>query len=66
MRKRTGAIIFFTIGVLFGVYCLVVSICHHARPISIVLDSILLAIFGAELYLTCKGNRDQDNHNADQ
>lgn len=66
MRKRTGAILLFTLGVLFGVYCLVDSICHHARPISIILDSILLTIFGAELYLTCKGNREQDDHNAGQ
>ena len=51
----------YSIGVLFGVYCLISSICHHNRPISIILEAILLGIFAAQLYLTLKGIRKQDD-----
>ena len=66
MKKRTGAIVLFSIGVLFGVYCLFDGICHHARPVSIVLDAILLVLFASQLFLTWKGIRKQDNHNTDK
>ena len=66
MKKHTGAIVFFTIAVLFGVYCLISSICHHAKPISIVLDVILIVIFAAQLYLTVKGARKQDDQNSER
>jgi len=66
MKKHTGAIVFFTIAVLFGVYCLISSICHHAKPISIVLDIILIVIFAAQLYLTWKGARKQDDLNTER
>ena len=66
MNKHTGAIVLFSIGVLFGVYCLISSICHHAKPISFVLDVILLVIFVAQLYLTLKGAREQDDQNKEQ
>lgn len=56
----------FSIGVLFGVYCLISSICHHAKPISFVLDVILLVIFAAQLYLTLKGARMRDDQNKGQ
>lgn len=66
MKKHIGAIIFFSIAVLFGVYCLISSICHHAKPISIVLDVILIVIFAAQLFLTVKGARKQENQNKEQ
>ena len=61
MKKPVGAIVVYSIGVLFGVYCLISSICHHDRPISIILIAILLLIFAAQLYLTLKGIRKQDD-----
>lgn len=63
MKKHIGAIVLFSIGVLFGVYCLISSICHHDRPISIILIAILLLIFAAQLYLTLKGARMRDDQN---
>ena len=66
MKKHIGAIVFFSIAVLFGVFCLISSICHHAKPISIVLDVILLVIFAAQLYLTLKGARKQDDQNKER
>jgi len=63
MKKHIGAIVLFSIGVLFGVYCLIGSICHHDRPISIILIVILLLIFAAQLYLTLKGARMRDDQN---
>ena len=61
MKKPIGAIVLYSIGVLFGVYCLISSICRHNRPISIILEAILLGIFAAQLYLTLKGIRKQDD-----
>ena len=61
MKKPIGAIVIYSIGVLFGVYLLISSICQHDRPISIILTAILLLIFAAQLYLTLKGARKQDN-----
>ena len=61
MKKRVGAIVLYSIGVLFGVYSLISSICRHNRPISIILDAILLVLFAAQLYLTLKGARKQDD-----
>jgi phosphate starvation-inducible membrane PsiE len=61
MKKPLGAIVLFSFGVLFGVYWLISSICRHDRPISIILIAVLLLIFAAELYLTLKGARKQDN-----
>lgn len=61
MKKPIGAIVLYSIGVLFGVYMLISSICHHNRPISIILEAILLGIFAAQLYLTLKGIRKQDD-----
>ena len=66
MKKHIGAIVLFSIGVLFGVYCLISSICHHDRPISIILIAILLLIFAAQLYLTLKGARMRDDQNKGQ
>lgn len=63
MKKHIGAIVLFSIGVLFGVYCLISSICHHDWPISIILIVILLLIFAAQLYLTLKGARMWDDQN---
>ena len=63
MRKHIGAIVFFSICVLFGVYELVSSICRHDRPIAIILTAILLALFATQLYLTCKGSREEDDRN---
>jgi len=63
MKKHIGAIVFFTIAVLYGVYYLISSICHHARPIAIILSAILLIIFAAQLYLTLKGARMEDDQN---
>ena len=37
MKKPIGAIVIYSIGVLFGVYLLISSICQHDRPISIIL-----------------------------
>lgn len=65
MKKHIGAIVVYSIGVLFGVYWLISSICRHDRPISIVLIAILLAIFAAQLYLTLKGIRMQDGNVTD-
>lgn len=64
MKKRTGAIVLFSLGVLFGVYCLIDGICHHARPVSIVLDAILLVLFATQLFLTWKGIRKQKDQDA--
>lgn len=66
MKKHIGVIVFFSIALLFGVYCVISSICHHAKPISIVLDVILLIIFAAQLYLTVKGVRKQDDQNSER
>ena len=66
MTKHIGVIVFFSIALLFGVYCVISSICHHAKPISIVLDVILLIIFAAQLYLTVKGVRKQDDQNSER
>ena len=63
MKKHIGAIVFFTIAVLYGVYYLISSICHHARPIAIILSAILLIIFAAQLYLTLKGAHMEDDQN---
>ena len=61
MKKPIGAIVLYSLAVLFGVYCLISSICRHNRPISIILEAILLGIFAAQLYLTLKGIRKQDD-----
>ena len=61
MKKHIGAIVFFTIAVLFCVYWMISSICHHDRPLSIILIAILLVIFAAQLFLTVKGARKQDD-----
>ena len=66
MKKHIGAIVLFSIGVLFCVYSLISSICHQDRPISIILMTILLVIFAAQLYLTLKGIRKQDDQNSEQ
>ena len=64
MKKPIGAIVLFSFGVLFGVYLLISSICQHDRPISIILTAILLLIFAAQLYLTLKGAREQDDESS--
>ena len=64
MKKPIGAIVFFSLAVLFGVYLLISGICHHDRPISIILTAILLLIFVAQLYLTVKGARKQDDESS--
>ena len=61
MKKPIGAIVLYSLAVLFGVYCLISSICRHNRPISIILYAILLVLFAAQLYLTLKGARKQDD-----
>ena len=66
MKKPIGAIVFFSLAVLFGVYSLIRSICHHDRPISIILIAVLLLIFAAELYLTVKGARKQDDESSER
>lgn len=66
MKKPIGAIVIYSIGVLFGVYLLISSICHHDRPISIILTAILLLIFAAQLYLTLKGARKQDDESCER
>ena len=66
MKKPIGAIVLFSFGVLFGVYWLISSICRHDRPISIILIAVLLLIFAAELYLTLKGARKQDNESSER
>ena len=67
MKKPVGAIVVYSIGVLFGVYWLISSICRHDRPISIILIAVLLLIFAAaELYLTVKGARKQDDKSSDR
>ena len=66
MKKPVGAIVLYSIGVLFGVYWLISSICRHDRPVSIILIAILLVIFAAQLYLTLKGVRKQDDQNSEQ
>ena len=66
MKKPIGAIVFFSVAVLFGVYSLISSICHHDRPISFILEAILLVIFAAQLYLTLKGARKQDDESGER
>ena len=66
MKKPVGAIVVYSIGVLFGVYMLISSICHHDRPISIILIAILLLIFAAQLYLTLKGIRKQQDDQSNE
>lgn len=66
MKKPIGAIVLFSFGVLFGVYLLISSICHHDRPISIILTAILLLIFAAQLYMTLKGTRKQDDESGER
>ena len=66
MKKPIGAIVLFSFGVLFGVYLLISGICHHDRPISIILIGVLLLIFAAELYLTVKGARKQDDESSER
>ena len=66
MKKPVGAIVLYSIGVLFGVYWLISSICQHDRPISIILIAVLLLIFAAELYLTLKGARKQDDQDSER
>lgn len=66
MKKPIGAIVLFSFGVLFGVYLLISSICHHDRLISIILTAILLLIFTAQLYLTLKGIRKQDDESGER
>ena len=66
MKKRVGAIVLYSIGVLFGVYSLISSNCHRDRPISFILEAILLGIFAAQLYLTLKGIRKQDDQGNEQ
>ena len=65
MKKHIGAVVVYSIGVLFGVYWLISCICRHDRPISIILIAILLLIFAAQLYLTLKGIRMQDDSDTD-
>jgi len=65
MNNHLGAIVFFSIAVLYGLYYLISSICHHARPLAIILSAILLVIFAAQLYLTIKGARKQDDQNTE-
>ena len=66
MKKPVGAIVLYSIAVLFGVYWLISSICRHDRPVSIILIAILLVIFAAQLYLTLKGIRKQDDQGNEQ
>ena len=66
MKKPVGAIVVYSIGVLFGVYWLISSICRHDRPISIILTAILLLIFTAQLYLTLKVIRKQDDESGER
>ena len=66
MKKPIGAIVLFSFGVLFGVYLLISGICHHDRPISSILTAILLLIFVAQLYLTVKGARKQDDESSER
>jgi phosphate starvation-inducible membrane PsiE len=66
MKKPIGAIVFFSLAVLFGVYSLISSICHHDRPISIILTAILLLIFAVQLYLTLKGTRKHDDESGER
>lgn len=66
MKKPVGAIVLYSIAVLFGVYWLISSICRHDRPVSIILIAILLVIFAAQLYLTLKGVRKQDDQSNEQ
>ena len=66
MKKPIGAIVFFSLAVLFGVYSLISSICHRDRPISIILIAILLLIFAVQLYLTLKGARKQDDESSER
>ena len=66
MKKHIGAIVLFSIGVLFGLYCLISGLCHHAKPVYLILDAILLVIFAAQLYLTLKGARMEDDQNAER
>ena len=66
MKKPIGAIVLFSFGVLFGVYWMISSICRHDRPISIILIAVLLLIFAAELYLTLKGARKQDDESSER
>ena len=66
MKKPVGAIVVYSIGVLFGVYMLISSICHDDRPISIILIAILLLIFAAQFYLTLKGIRKQQDDQSNE
>ena len=66
MKKQVGAIVLYSIAVLFGVYWLISSICQHDRPVSIILIAVLLLIFAAELYLTLKGARMQDDQDSER
>ncbi len=66
MKKPVGGIVVYSIGVLFGLYWLISSICQHDRPISIILIAVLLLIFAAELYLTLKGARMQDDQDSER
>ena len=66
MKKPIGAIVLYSIGVLFGVNMLISSIYHHDRPISIILIAILLLIFAAQLYLTLKGIRKQQDDQSNE
>lgn len=66
MKKHTGAIIFFSIAVLYCVYWLISSICRHDRPISIILIGVMLVLFAAQLYLHVKGSRQQDDQDTDR
>lgn len=66
MKKPIGAIVLFSFGVLFGVYLLISSICHHDRPVSIILIGVMLVLFAAQLYLHVKGSRKQDDQDTDR
>lgn len=65
-KKPIGAIVLFSVGVLFCTYSLIGSICHQDRPVSIILMAILLVIFAVQLYLTLKGARIEDDQNTER
>jgi len=60
MKKRTGAIVFFSISLLFFLFLLVSDLIKGGRALSIVLIAVMVIISAVQLYLVCKGNQEKN------
>ena len=61
MKKSTGQIVFFSLSLLFFLYCLASSIYKGDKTIAIVLTAIMVVLNVVQLYMVCKGKRLEDD-----